>query len=142
MSSVREALVRAVIARIAAAVSPAPVLRQPTVAQPREASPFVAVVVESDSLDAPVNLAVQRHLLLRIVAVSRDATDPWAQADDLMCRVHAALMAEPTMSGLALGIEPQDTDFEDADADAAAVSIPSVYRFTYRHSNGDLTQGA
>lgn len=142
MSSVREAIVRAVLQRLQAALAPTSVLRQPTVAQPRETATFVALVVEADTLDAAVNTAVQRHLLLRLTAVSRDDVDPWGQVDDLLCRAHSALMAEPTLGGLALATEPQDSDFSAEDADAAAVAVPSMYRITYRHARGDLTQGA
>lgn len=142
MSSVREAIVRTVLQRLQAAIATVPVLRQPTVAQPREAAPFVAVVVESDTVDAVVNTAVQRHLLLRITAVSRDSADPWAQTDTLVCAVHAALLADPTLGGLAIATEPQDADFSAEDADAAAVAVPAVYAITYRHLRGDLTKGA
>lgn len=141
-NSVREAIVRVILQRLQAALAPVVVLRQPTVAQPRQDSPFVAVVLEADTLDAVVNTAVQRHLLLRITAVSRDAADPWGQADALVCAAHAALLADPTLGALALATEPQDADFSAEDADAAAVAVPAVYRITYRHARGDLTQGA
>lgn len=140
MNSLRERIVRTVVDRLRAALH-VPVLRQPTTAQPREVGPFVAVMLESDSGEV-VNTALHRTLTLRITAVSRDGTDPWSQADALLCAAHRVLLSEPTLGGLALQVALQDLDFEAEDADGAAVAIPAVYAITYRHLRGDLTQGA
>lgn len=141
MSSVRERIVRALLDCVQTAVAPVPVLRQPTTAQPREAAPFVAVAVESDLVVDTINQVAQRRLVLRLTAVSRHAADPWGEADALLCQVHAALLADPSLGGLALGITADDTDFDAEDADAAAVALPAVYHIPYRTQRADLAQG-
>jgi len=141
MSSIRERIVRAVIERLRIAVAPVEVLRQPATAQPREASPFLAVIAQSDTRDADLNTTSQRVLSLRLTAVSRDAADPWGQADALLCAAHRALLADPTLAGLALSTTLQDVDFEAEDADAAAIAVPAVYAITYRTARADITEG-
>ena len=141
MMSRREAVVREVLARCAAAVSPVAVLRQPTTPIDRAASPAVIVAVESDTLEALANDRQQRVLTLRITALSRHPSDPWAESDDLLCRVHAALLAEQTLGGLSLALQLADTDFDTEDADAQAVALPATYRITYRTPITDLRQG-
>lgn len=141
MNSLRERLIREVIVRVSQAVGTVTVLRQPVTPQAREASPFVAVTPESDQQVQRANLVEQRELQLRLSAVSRSATDPWGEADALLCQAHAALLADPTLGGLALGVQQQDVDFDAEDADAQAVAIPAFYRITYRIRVSDLTQG-
>lgn len=141
MISRREAIVREIVARIAAAVSPIPILRQPTLAIPREKTPAVVITVESDSPVKRANDRMERELVVRITALARDPTDGHAVADDLICRAHVALFAEITLDGLALGIIEAETDWQAEDADVEAVAIPAIYRIAYRTLVSDITQG-
>lgn len=141
MNSLRERIVREVLARVRSAVSPVAVLRQPVQAQDRESSPFLALQLEADQSEQRANRFEQRALTLRLVAVSRDLNDPWGEADDLLCRAHAALLADQTLGGLSLSVQQQDVDFDADDADAQAASVPAVYRITYRHLIANLTSG-
>ena len=52
---------------------------------------------------------------------------------------HAALMADGTLGGLALGIREQECEWEVEDADAVAAAIPARYRITYRTRAHDLS---
>jgi hypothetical protein len=140
MTSVRERIVREVIARITAAVSPIVVLRQPVTAIPREKTPAIVVAIESDAPAKRANDRMERELVLRIVGHARDPTDGYAVADDLICRAHAALLADTTLGGLALGISEGDADWQAEDADMEAVAIPATYRITYRTFVTDLTR--
>lgn len=141
MISRREAIVREIVARIAAAVSPIAVLRQPTVAIPRERTPAVILTVESDNPAKRANDRMERELVVRLTALARDAVDGFAVADDLVCRAHAALMNEPTLGGLSLGIAEMEADWQAEDADLDAVAMPATYRITYRTLVSDITQG-
>ena len=141
MISRREQIVREVLARIAAAVSPIAVLRQPTVAIPRERTPAVILTVESDNPAKRANDRMERELVVRLTALARDAVDGFAVADDLVCRAHAALMNEPTLGGLSLGIAEMEADWQAEDADLDAVAMPATYRITYRTLVSDITQG-
>lgn len=141
MISRREAIVREIVTRIAAAVSPIAVLRQPTLAIPRERTPAVVITVESDAPVKRANDRMERELVVRITALARDPVDGHAVADELIGRAHAALFAEITLGGLALGIIEAETDWQAEDADMDAVAMPATYRITYRTLVSDITQG-
>lgn len=141
MISRRETIVREIIARIAAAVSPVAVLRQPTLAIPRERTPVVVVTIESDAPVRRANDRMDRELVLRVIALVRDPGDGFAVADDLICRAHAALMADHTLGGLSLAVTEGEADWQIEDADVDAVAIPAVYRIAYRIVASDLTKG-
>lgn len=137
----REQIVREVLARIAAAVSPIAVLRQPTVAIPRERTPAVILTVESDNPAKRANDRMERELVVRLTALARDPLDGFAVTDDLVCQAHAAVLADPTLGGLSLGIAEMEADWQAEDADLEAVAIPATYRITYRTLVSDITQG-
>lgn len=141
MISRREAIVRAIVARVATAIAPIAVLRQPTYAIPREKTPAVALTVESDAPVKRANDRMERELVVRLTALARDLVDGFAVADDLICRAHAALMQDVTLSGLALGIAEMEADWQAEDADVTAAAIPATYRITYRTLVSDITQG-
>ena len=71
-SSVRERLVRAVVARIGPAIAPTPLHRQPTVPLPREASPALLLFIEGDQVLTQANDRLDRALTLRLVALARE----------------------------------------------------------------------
>ena len=135
----REQIVREVLARLAAAISPIAVLRRPTVAIPRDRTPAMVVTVESDAPVKRANDRMERELVVRLVALARDPVDGFAVADDLVCRAHAALMNDPTLGELSLGIAEMEADWQAEDADMEAVAIPATYRVTYRTFVTDLT---
>ena len=82
---------------------------------------------------------MERDLIVRVTGVARDPGDGYAVADDLVCRAHAALMADPALGDLALGIAEMEADWQVEDADMEAVAIPATYRITYRTFVTDLT---
>lgn len=139
MTSVRERIVRAVLARLAAAIAPVPVLRQPTVPLPREASPALLLFTDGETLTARANLLVDRSLHLRLVAIAR-GEDAFERTDALIVAAYTALMAEPDLGGLALGIHETDLDWDAEDADAGVVALPIRFDIQYRTSITDLTQ--
>lgn len=141
MISRRESIVREIVARIAAAVAPVAVLRQPTVAIPRDRTPAMVVTVESDAPIKRANDRMEREIVVKLTALVRDPGDGFAVADDLVCRAHAALMADPTLGGLSLAIAEAETDWQAEDADIEAVAIPAAYRITYRTLVSDIAQG-
>jgi hypothetical protein len=64
---------------------------------------------------------------------------PETEADRLLTAAHAALFADGTFGGLALGIREQESEWEVEDADAVAVALPARYRITYRTLANDLS---
>lgn len=138
-SSVRERLVRAVVARIGSAIAPTPLHRQPTVPLPREASPALLLFIEGDQVLAQANDRLDRALTLRLVALARE-DDAFDVADALIVAAHGALMAEPSLGGLALGVREIDCEWDTEDADSQALAVPARYEIRYRTLASDLTQ--
>ena len=99
----------------------------------------MVVTVESDAPVKRANDRMERELVVRLVALARDPVDGFAVADDLVCRAHAALMNDPTLGELSLGIAEMEADWQAEDADIEAVAIPATYRITYRTFVTDLT---
>jgi hypothetical protein len=141
MNSVRERIVREVVARCGTALAPIVVMRQPTTAIPREQTPALVVIVESDAPVKRSNDRMERELVLRLVGLARDPTDGHAVVDDLICRAHVALFADSTLGSLALGVAEMDADYQAEDADIDAIALPAIYRITYRTLISDITQG-
>jgi hypothetical protein len=111
MNSIRERLLREVLARLSVAIAPVPVLRHPTVPVTREASPALLMFAEGDSITAHANSLA-----------------------------HAALLADPNLGGLALAVREIDCEWDAEDADAGAVSLPARYEVRYRTHAIDLTK--
>lgn len=137
----REQIIREVISRCQAAISPTAVLRQPTIAIPREQTPVLLVAVLSDAPVTRSNDRMERELVLRVLAHARDPTDGYAVADDLLCRAHLALLADATLGGLSLSLAEMEADYQVEDADVEAIAIPAIYRITYRTLVSDISQG-
>ena len=144
--SIREQILLAVLAAVRphAQSLGATLHRSPTVAISREQCPALVVFPESESITERANDRVTRELTVRVVALARAVPPaiPETEADRLLTAAHAALMADGTLGGLALGIREQECDWEVEDADAVAAAIPARYRITYRTRAHDLsTQG-
>ena len=145
-NSIREQILLAVLAAVRphAQSFGATLHRSPTVAISREQCPALVVFPESESITERANDRVTRELTVRVVALARAVPPaiPETEADRLLTAAHAALMADGTLGGLALGIREQECDWEVEDADAVAAAIPARYRITYRTRAHDLsTQG-
>jgi hypothetical protein len=111
------------------------------VAISREQCPALVVFPESEAITERANDRVTRELTVRVVALARAVPPaiPESEADRLLTAAHAALMADGTLGGLALGIREQECDWEVEDADAVAAAIPARYRITYRTRAHDLS---
>lgn len=139
MNSIRERILREVVARLSAAVAPVSVLRQPTVPVTRDASPALLLFVESDRITGYANHLVDRVLTLRLTVVAR-GDDAFDQADRTMVAAHAALMPDPSLGGLSLLLHEIDCEWDAEDADAGAVAMPARYEIRYRTHALDLTK--
>ena len=143
MQSIREQIIQTVVARLTlvASAQGATIRRQPTVPTDRAQLPTLLVFPDSEAVRR-VNDRTERELVIRIVALAvGSATEiPEPMADRLMTAAHAALLADVTLGGLALGMEETDTDWQQDDADKDVAALPSRYPLTYRTFAHDLTQ--
>jgi hypothetical protein len=138
-ASLREQLVQVVVAHLTAAIAPTPLLRQPTVPIPREASPALLLFIESDAVLTHANDRVERALTLKLVALARGDL-AFEDVDQLLVIAHAALMSDPNLASLSLGVRELDAEWDAEDADAGAVALPARYEIRYRTHAIDLTQ--
>lgn len=144
MNSIREQILQALVHTLApvAAGQGASLVRSPTTALSRERSPALLLIPESDTIHDRPNDRVERHLVVRLVALARDsgAEAPETHADRLLVAAHAALFADANLGGLALGLKELDCEWDVEDADAGAAAIPARYEITYRTRFDDLAQ--
>lgn len=143
IQSIREQLLLAVLAAVRPAVTGlgATLHRSPTVAITRDQCPALVVFPESEAITERANDRVTRELTLRIVALARAVPPaaPETEADRLLTAAHAALFADGTFGGLALGLREQECEWDVEDADAVAAAMPARYRLTYRTLAQDLS---
>ncbi|MBU2771255.1 hypothetical protein, partial [Acidithiobacillus caldus] len=66
--------------------------------------------------------------------------DAFDVADALIVSAHGALMLEPSLGGLALGVREIDCEWDAEDADSQALAVPARYEIRYRTLASDLTQ--
>lgn len=142
-NSIREQILLAVMAAVRAPVQAlgATLYRAPTVAISRDLCPALVVFPESESITERANDRVTRDLIVRIVALARAVPPaiPETEGDRLLTAAHAALLADRTLGGLALGIREQECEWDVEDADAVAAAIPGRYCVTYRTLDTDLS---
>lgn len=139
MNSIRERVLREVVARLSAAVAPATVLRMPTAPVSRDASPALLLVAESDSITAHANQLVDRQLVIRIAVIAR-GVDAFDAADQLLVTAHRALLVDSNLGGLVLAVREIDCEWDVDDADAGSVALPARFEIRYRTHALDLTQ--
>lgn len=139
MTSVRERILREIVARVTAAVAPMPVLRQSPLPVPRESSPSLLLFVEGDAITGHANHLADRTLTVRLVVVAR-GSNAFDVVDTAMVSAHAALLADSNLGGLAIAVREIDCEWDVDDADAGAVALPARYDIRYRTHAADLTR--
>ena len=96
---------------------------------------------EAESIAQRANDRIERHLIVRLVAMARETSGEAAEviADRLQVAAHAALFADVNFGGLCIGFQQLDCEWDIEDADATAAAIPTRYQVTYRTLVHDLT---
>ena len=106
----------------------------------RAESPALIVEPVSDTPTQNTSLpTLDWTLRIRVVVIER-ATVPDQAADDTIEDMHSKLMADLTLGGLAIDIQPAQTSFELLEADQPAGVIFCEYEIRYRSQVADLTQ--
>lgn len=142
-TSIRERLLQEIINRLSplAQAEGAQIKRSPTTAISRDASPALLLFPEAESIAQRANDRIERHLIVRLVAMARETSGETAEviADRLQVAAHAALFADANFGGLCIGLQQLDCEWDIEDADATAAAIPTRYQVTYRTLVHDLT---
>lgn len=105
----------------------------------RAESPALIIEPLNDTPQQNTSLPTLDHTLtVRVVIIVRD-TVPDQVADPIIVSLHAKLMADLTLGGLAIDIQPGPTDFTLESADIPVGVIFCTYRILYRTKVDDLT---
>ena len=106
----------------------------------RGESPAIIIEPVSDTPEQNTSLpTLDWTLRIRVVVIERSDV-PDQAADDTIEDMHSKLMADLTLGGLAIDIQPAQTSFQLLEADQAAGVIFCEYEIRYRSQVADLTQ--
>ena len=107
----------------------------------RQESPAIIVEAVSDTPEQNTSLpTLDWSLVVRISVVCR-GEKPDELADPVVQSLHSKIMADLTLGGFAIDVQPQTVSFEMVDADQPAGVISCDYLVRYRTRLADLTQG-
>lgn len=106
----------------------------------RAESPAIVIEPISDTPEQNTSLpTLDWTFRVRIVVIER-ATIPDQAADDTIESMHAKIMADLTLGGHAIDVQPAQTSFQLLEADQPAGVIFCEYEIRYRSEVADLTQ--
>jgi hypothetical protein len=101
-----------------------------------------AIVVEPANITYQQNTSLPKldsTLRVRVVVIVR-ANVPDQAADATMVDLHSRIMADLTLGGLAIDVQPTQTTFNIVEADQPAGVISCEYDVLYRTQVDDITQ--
>ena len=105
----------------------------------RQESPAIVVEPISDTAEQNTSLPTLDWSLTVRVAVIVRGDVPDQQADATVESLHSKMMADLTLGGYAIDVQPQSVDFELIEADQPAGVISCNYLVRYRTSVPDLS---
>jgi len=104
----------------------------------RQESPAIVVEPLKDTCDQNTSLpTLDWSLLVRVAVVTR-ASIPDQAADPVIESLHSKLMADLTLGGLAIDIQPVQVEFQAVEADVPAGVAMCDYLVRYRTSVTNL----
>jgi hypothetical protein len=104
----------------------------------REESPAIVVEPLSDTASQNTSLpTLDWAMTVRVTVIVRGAV-PDQVADPIVESLHAKLMADLTLGGYAIDVQPIGVTFVFTEADGAAGEIQCDYRVVYRTSVSNL----
>ena len=105
----------------------------------RGESPAIVVEPISDTAEQNTSLPTLDWSLTVRVSVIVRATVPDQAADPIVSDMHSKLVADLTLGGYAIDVQPQSVNFELVEADQPAGVISCTYLVRYRTSVTDLS---
>ena len=133
-----------ILSQIATTLSSTPgvdgrVYRSRVTAAARAETPMIVIEPVNDVAEQRTSLPkLDWTMRVRVVVVTRSAT-PYSDADSVIESMHSRLMADLTVGGYAIDVQPVLTSFEFLDADQPAGVFSNEYDIKYRTSVADLT---
>ena len=115
------------------------IYRSRAVALARQESPAIVVEPVSDTAEQNTALPTLDWTLTVRVAVIVRGDVPDQQADATVESLHSKLMADLTLGGYAIDIQPQSVSFDFIDADQPGGVVACDFLVRYRTSVTDLT---
>lgn len=142
MTTVRENIIEDIMSSLSGTTNVSTrIYRNRVVPISRGESPALVVEVVSDTPEQNTSLpTLDWSLLVRISVIVR-GDEPDEVADPIVESLHAKIMADLTLNGYAIDVQPGTTTFEMVDADQPAGVIGVEYLVRYRTRLADLTQG-
>ena len=105
----------------------------------RAESPALVLEAVNDVVEQNTCLPTLDHLLtVRVVVIVRAAI-PDQASDPIVQSLHSNIVADLTLGGLAIDVQPGPTEFPLEQADTPVGVIYCTYRIQYRTSVGDLS---
>jgi hypothetical protein len=140
MATKREQILEAIkTALTGSATLGATVYRSRVTPLARGESPAVIVEPVRNDVEQNTCLPTLDHSMQVRVAVIVRGEIPDQLADPVIAAAHSAIMADLTLGGIAIDVQPGETEFTMQDADQPVGVIFSIYIVRYRTSVGDLS---
>lgn len=137
MTTKRETIVQAVMARLASLPGVTGVYRSREEAMTREESPCISVRWLNDTPLREIPPHVDKRLALEVYVYARGATAD-AVADPVVEAVHGALLGEPSLGGLLIDLSADSTKLDLEEADLTAAGVAMRFLAHYRHARVSL----
>ena len=118
------------------------IYRERTTPLARNESP--AIVVEPSSDTPEISVSHQRvdwtlRIVVSVIVRGSASNTPYEVADPICESLHSKLLADLTVGGYAIDIEPAGVTFEMIDADQPAAVIQNTFVIKYRTTLGSLS---
>lgn len=139
MTTIRESILTTIMANLSSPPSVGvPIYR--TRVTPLARGEFPAIIVEpvSDQADQPVIPMLDWRMIVRVSVMVKNDT-PDQAGDALIQQVHAKMMSDLTLGGLAYDVQPISTSWDFIESDVPTGLISYDFAVLYRTSLTDLT---
>ena len=142
MTTIRENILDDIVSSLSGTTNVSTrIYRSRVVPLARGESPAIVVEPVSDTPEQNTSLPTLDWTLVVRVSVIVRGDKPDEIADPIIESLHSKIMADLTLGGYAIDVQPGTVSFEMVDADQPAGVVSCEYLVRYRTRLADLTQG-
>ena len=105
----------------------------------RSETPSLIIEPQSDTVEQNTSLPTLHHTLTVSISVYVVSSTPHQTADPVVESLHSKLMADLSLNGNAIDIQPSTTNFQFLDSDLGALIVECNYEIIYRTNIDDLS---